>query len=57
MLRSNPRQEVKEMAVACLSHVSSIEFSEFGEKKWSIFHLAGQQKGEMNLIDRNRFTL
>ena len=32
MLQSNPRQGVKEMTVACPNHVSSIEFSEFGEK-------------------------
>ena len=39
MLRSNPRQGAKEMTVDCRNHVSSIKFSEFGEKKWSIFDL------------------
>ena len=36
MILSNPQQGVKEMTVACCNHESTLEFSEFGEKKWCI---------------------
>ena len=42
MLRSNPRQGVKEITVACCNHVSSIEFSEFGAKIWSIWPISDE---------------